>query len=86
MILLRFFCETFKKDTEKCRAVIKWIINGGQSPNTREIETDIKQIKIKLAYICTASYRRLHNVYLYTDDAKVMWSLEKDVASPTSQP
>lgn len=52
--LLSSFCETFKKDIEKW-AVIKWITNGGQSPNNRKIEPDIRQIKIKPAYTCTAS-------------------------------
>lgn len=55
MILLSSFCETFKKDKEKCRAAIKLIINGGQSPNTREIETDIDSLIIKPASSCTAS-------------------------------
>lgn len=51
MILLSSFCEIFKKDIEKCRAAIKLIINGGQSPNTRETETDIRQLKNKAGFL-----------------------------------
>lgn len=84
MILLCTFCETFKKDIEKSRAGIKWIINSRQNPNTREIETDIRQFKNK-ASLLLYCYLRKAPQFLNTDDVKEMWNLEKNVASPTSQ-